>query len=167
MVHYNTVLYITQFKDGSQKCIDYIEKYPFMVIFQYNLYIFVWILHGCLTNTVYAMDPNNSVIKRLWCSCPFCFDFTCGHIFQWQPTMLSVFCLFVLFYCLEIHQDKRMKFCVSKTGLGSAPTVFLLIVPRQFLCCSSSLCIGGLPIHDHSACYILFPLGSMSPSWLF
>ena len=25
-VHYNTVLYIIQFKDGSQKCIDYIEK---------------------------------------------------------------------------------------------------------------------------------------------
>ena len=25
-VHYNTVLYITRFKDGSQKCIDYIEK---------------------------------------------------------------------------------------------------------------------------------------------
>ena len=38
-----------------------------MVIFQYNLYIFVWIEHGCLTNTVYAMDPNTSVIKRLWC----------------------------------------------------------------------------------------------------
>ena len=27
-VHYNTVLDITQFKDGSQKCIDYIEKWP-------------------------------------------------------------------------------------------------------------------------------------------
>ena len=38
-----------------------------MVIFQYKLYIFVWIYHGCLTNTVYAMDPNNNVIKRLWC----------------------------------------------------------------------------------------------------
>ena len=24
----------------NQKCIDYIEKWPFMVIFQYNLYIF-------------------------------------------------------------------------------------------------------------------------------
>ena len=36
-----------------------------MVIFQYNLYIFIWIQQGCLTNTVYAMDPNNSVIKRL------------------------------------------------------------------------------------------------------
>ena len=37
-----------------------------MVIFQYNLYIFVRILHGCLTNTVYDMDPNNGAIKRLW-----------------------------------------------------------------------------------------------------
>ena len=27
-VCYNTVLYITRFKDGSQKCIDYIEKWP-------------------------------------------------------------------------------------------------------------------------------------------
>ena len=26
MVRYNTGLDITQFKDGSQKCIDYIEK---------------------------------------------------------------------------------------------------------------------------------------------
>ena len=25
---YNTVLHITRFKDGSQKCIDYIEKWP-------------------------------------------------------------------------------------------------------------------------------------------
>ena len=33
-VRYNTVLYIARFKDGSQKC---------MVIFQYILYIFVWI----------------------------------------------------------------------------------------------------------------------------
>ena len=39
-----------------------------MVIFQYNLYIFVWIQHGCLNNTVYAMDRNNSVIKKLWCT---------------------------------------------------------------------------------------------------
>ena len=38
---YNMVLDITQFKDGSQKCIDYFEKWP-QVIFQYNLYICVW-----------------------------------------------------------------------------------------------------------------------------
>ena len=28
MVRYNMVLDITQFKDGSQNCIDYIEKWP-------------------------------------------------------------------------------------------------------------------------------------------
>ena len=28
MVRYNTVLYITRFKDGSQKCIDYIVLGP-------------------------------------------------------------------------------------------------------------------------------------------
>ena len=27
-VHYSTVLDKTRFKDGSQKCIDYIEKWP-------------------------------------------------------------------------------------------------------------------------------------------
>ena len=27
-VCYNTILDVTQFKDGSQKCIDYIEKWP-------------------------------------------------------------------------------------------------------------------------------------------
>ena len=29
-ISYNTVLYITRFKDGSQKCIDYIEKWSFL-----------------------------------------------------------------------------------------------------------------------------------------
>ena len=58
MVCYNTVLGITRFKDGSQKCIDY--KWSFFNI----IYTF---LFG-LTNTFYAMDPNNSVIKRLWCT---------------------------------------------------------------------------------------------------
>ena len=42
-VRYNTVLHITRFKDGSQKCIDYIEKMTINGHFQYNLYIFVWI----------------------------------------------------------------------------------------------------------------------------
>ena len=37
-----------------------------MVIFLYNLYFFVWIQHGSLTNIVYALDPNSSVLKR-WC----------------------------------------------------------------------------------------------------
>ena len=37
-------------------------KMTIMVIFQYNLYIFVWIYHGCLTNMVYAMNPNNNEV---------------------------------------------------------------------------------------------------------
>ena len=43
-VHYNMVLDITQFKDGSQKCIDCIENFQYaLYIFQYMyaLYIFV------------------------------------------------------------------------------------------------------------------------------
>ena len=32
-------------KSIQQKWIDYIEKWPFMVIFLYNLYIFVWKQH--------------------------------------------------------------------------------------------------------------------------
>ena len=31
---------------SKQKCKDYIEKWPFMVIFLYNLYIFIWIQRG-------------------------------------------------------------------------------------------------------------------------
>ena len=34
MIHYNTVLDITRFKDGSQKCLGYIEIYTFL--FGYN-----------------------------------------------------------------------------------------------------------------------------------
>ena len=46
MVHYKTVLDIRQFKGGPkkfmsrQKCIDYTEKWPILVIFLYNPYIF-------------------------------------------------------------------------------------------------------------------------------
>ena len=40
-----------------------------MVIFLYHLYIFVWIQHGCLANTVYALEYSNTVMKRLLCIC--------------------------------------------------------------------------------------------------
>ena len=36
-----------------------------MVIFLYNLYIFIWIQQGYLANTIFALDPSNSVIKSL------------------------------------------------------------------------------------------------------
>ena len=48
---------------SKQKCIDYIEKWPYMVIFLYNLYIFVWIQHSCLDNLVIALDLSISVIR--------------------------------------------------------------------------------------------------------
>ena len=78
MGHYKTVSDIKWFKGGPKKCgiqtkmyrlyrkmtfKDYIE--PFMVIFPYHLYIFVWILHGCLAEMVDALDPTKSVIRRL------------------------------------------------------------------------------------------------------
>ena len=39
-----------------------------MVIFLYNLDIFVWIQQGCLANTIFPAD----VIKRLWCYLKLC-----------------------------------------------------------------------------------------------
>ena len=59
----------------KQKCIDYIEKWPFLVIFLYNLYIFVWLQHGCLADIVLVLDPSSSVIKWLWC------NYSCMEIF--------------------------------------------------------------------------------------
>ena len=55
---------------SKQKCLDYIEnKWPFMIIFQYNVSIFfVWIQHGCLANKTFALDSSSSVIKRLGCN---------------------------------------------------------------------------------------------------
>ena len=39
-----------------------------MVIFLYNLYIFIWIQHDYLDSKIFALDPSNSVIKKLWCN---------------------------------------------------------------------------------------------------
>ena len=33
-----------------------------MVFFLYNLYIFVWIQHGCLNNTVFALGPSSCLL---------------------------------------------------------------------------------------------------------
>ena len=53
------VLDITWFKDGSQKCIDII----------YIIYTFLFGYNAIVkTNTVSALDPSSSVIKRLWCN---------------------------------------------------------------------------------------------------
>ena len=39
-----------------------------MVIFLYNLYIFIWIQYGCLAYTVFTLDPISRVLKGLWCT---------------------------------------------------------------------------------------------------
>ena len=53
---------------SKQKCIVYLEKNDHLWSFLlYNQYIFVWIQHGCLANMGFALDPSNSVIKRLLC----------------------------------------------------------------------------------------------------
>ena len=72
-IHYSTLLGIGRKKMDPKnivsklnklKCIDYIEKWPFMVIFLYNLYIFVWIQYSCLANMDFAWYLSDSVIKR-------------------------------------------------------------------------------------------------------
>ena len=45
----------------------YMVTYTIMVIFLYNLFMFVWIQLSCLANTVLAFDPTNSFLDRLWC----------------------------------------------------------------------------------------------------
>ena len=40
---------------SEQKCINYTEKWTFMFTFLYHLYSFVWLQHGCLANTVFAL----------------------------------------------------------------------------------------------------------------
>ena len=49
------------------KCLYHMEKWQFMAIFLYNLYIFVYINHGCLTIILLTLDSCNGVIKRIWC----------------------------------------------------------------------------------------------------
>ena len=48
------------------------RKITVYVHFLYNLYFFVWIQHGCLANMFFALDPSNSVIKRLWYNLYIC-----------------------------------------------------------------------------------------------
>ena len=73
-IHHMTVSDIRRFKDGPQKCCIqkkmyrlYRKKWLLMVILLYNIYIFVWIQHRCLTNTVFALGPSNFLYyKEVW-----------------------------------------------------------------------------------------------------
>ena len=42
------------------------KTYIFLVIFLYNLYIFVWLQHSSLANTVFALDPRKVVVLFIW-----------------------------------------------------------------------------------------------------
>ena len=59
---------VFEFNNIKQSYIEYIENVPHFQLdlcsFLYNLYIFVWIQHK-LAISVFALDPSNSVIKRL------------------------------------------------------------------------------------------------------
>ena len=80
-VCYNMVLDITWIRDGSQKCIDYIEKMTINGHFFNIIYTFLFFGYNTV---VYAIDPNNSVIRG------------CGVIFY--LVLCTVNCLITLHY---------------------------------------------------------------------
>ena len=69
-----------------------------MVIFLYNLsgYIFVLIQYDYLTDTFFALDPNNNVIKGCgvvhiyWKFCPVCQELTHVMLNKLMPCPLLV-----------------------------------------------------------------------------
>ena len=72
LVLYATCRYnLTFFSFLTGQCLVSISWIPpafgkFLVL--YNLYSFVWIQPGCLANTVFTLNPSNSVIKKLRCA---------------------------------------------------------------------------------------------------
>ena len=54
----------------------------------YNVYIFVWIQHGCLANTVFTLDPKNHKEVLLY-DCWECFTLTGQDLYIrfWQILM--------------------------------------------------------------------------------
>ena len=68
LVHYNTVWVKDSLKVdpisvlSKPECIDCIENWPFMVIFLYNLDLFVLIQNSYLGNMVFTLGPSNCVI---------------------------------------------------------------------------------------------------------
>ena len=77
-----------------------------MVIFPYNLNVFVWIYHGCFTNMVYVLDPKKRDIMRLWCIGLY----VAGLLKSKMATVsyLTILCLFSLL--LYIY-GKQVKSC--------------------------------------------------------
>ena len=61
-LHYNTILNVTPFKDGSQKCINYIK----------NNHKFTTYIHGCLTH----------MVIKTWCIFKVISDMDCAPTFS-------------------------------------------------------------------------------------
>ena len=65
--HDNTILYTMWFKYGGG---IQTEKYRLPEKWHFDiytsLYLSCWVEHCCLANMHFALDPNSSVIKRLW-----------------------------------------------------------------------------------------------------
>ena len=68
-VRYNTVLDITRIRVGPQMAIK--DTFSYIIYAFYSRYNTDWI-----ANTEIGLDPNNSVIKRSWCTCHSKFDCT-------------------------------------------------------------------------------------------
>ena len=74
--------------------------------------------YNTVTNTVYAMDPNNSVIKRLWCICLISPWKHCGYSLAVPcRTLLST----NIYFCGEIR-----KICIWYTLLSRALYIVLI-----------------------------------------
>ena len=56
------------------KSIVFRQKNYSWTFFLYNLDIFVWLLHDCLANTVFILDPSNCVIKGVCIDVFSCFS---------------------------------------------------------------------------------------------
>ena len=98
MVHYKTISDTRWFKGGpikclsKQKCLDYTEKWPFMVIFLYNLNIFVWIQHSCFPRWFILLT-----ILRRWSHVGL--TLCCFVVYSTRQFVLSLaLCYFVLVF---------------------------------------------------------------------
>ena len=71
--------------------------------------------HQCLTMFKYVNSKFRCTMRLFTLLSVF---FSCNHLPQWLPTLLSVLFLYVSFYCLELHQEIWVRFRASKTGLS-------------------------------------------------
>ena len=126
LVHYN--LFITLFFGSIEKsvlasqqcffetkCIDYTEKWPFMVIFLYNLYIFE--IH--LPTVLY---PN------------LCYDEPCGVFAFLSNIQCFCWCFFFFFQIINIYDNRRKMMTLGPFDYSNMDEIDLLCrLPDQFI----------------------------------